>query len=675
MALNILFAYSRRHFCPPQDSQGVAEVLYPQSSSALIATKIYEALRVLGPVTYVDALEVASVPRQRFDLFVGIEAAFGHELDELDIGQRILVAVNVFASERAKILATFGRKYRSAIASTEPDPAVLRPLDLYAKHARLADSILLVGNSWTSSTFLRNGVPAKKLYLMNLGAPVTASANELDVTIRRFLYSATEVGLRKGFDILAATFQSLHRRDWRLTILGRAANQDYQRAMNTFQRRFPDQVDIVEWLDCTSEEYDSLLRQHHFFIMPSLEEGQPGTAVDALQRGLIPLITESVGLDWSPLGFLEASPLSTHNLELVGRALSLSTAEMRLFREQTVDYFNEFHSDSPRNLPSVLGRLAQRQPGLPLLSICVCIFNKEGTVGELVDKLISAAETYGNAELIFVFDGCVDNTESIVRTRMSKVDLPTKFITTDNIFEVRSNNVALEAASGDYKAIVQDDNYINDPLCFVEIVSFMERSNRAAIVGGLAGLFVYPVGRLPPDLPGRTVSSDYEAYWRIDADADPLFRTRVTQVDGCMRGPLVFRSSFLAEHGGFDERYAPLYNDDTDLCFRANSTGHRVYCLPADVENRRETMALADGAKAEWFNEIFRKNAKTFYSQWSPSEVKQQRHIQRTHLTSRRPRRIDVDIARQRWIRRAKAGQRRFRAILSQAAPRVPFRG
>lgn len=76
-------------------------------------------------------------------------------------------------------------------------------------------------------------------------------------------------------------------------------------------------------------------------------------------------------------------------------------------------------------------------------------------------------------------------------------------------------------------------------------------------------------GRMAP--PGTGRGQDPE---------DPRFQY-VRQVDYCSAACLLVPAAVFAAVGGFDERYAPAYYEDTDLCFALRARGLRVFYQPA----------------------------------------------------------------------------------------------
>jgi O-antigen biosynthesis protein len=59
-------------------------------------------------------------------------------------------------------------------------------------------------------------------------------------------------------------------------------------------------------------------------------------------------------------------------------------------------------------------------------------------------------------------------------------------------------------------------------------------------------------------------------------------------VDYCSAAAFAVRRSLFEQLGGFDERYAPAYYEDTDLCFAVRDAGFRVVVQPQAVVVHRE---------------------------------------------------------------------------------------
>ncbi|HZH38595.1 MAG TPA: glycosyltransferase family 2 protein, partial [Bacillales bacterium] len=376
------------------------------------------------------------------------------------------------------------------------------------------------------------------------------------------------------------------------------------------------------FLPDSSEQYRSIISNNDFIFCPSLEGCQSGIVVDAISCGCIPIVTRNTGFDFSPLGYLEVAINSQFNKDIFQESLNLTDEALERLKVKTFDYYYEQHYFFRDNLQSSIQGCISNEL-YPKVSVTLSIYNKEKTIMEVINYLDIALKEYGNAELHIIFDGCQDMSEKIVRHFYSHQNhYEVSFEVTDNIFEIKSNNIGLKKSTGKYCVILQDDNYVYDKLFLFEAVSFLERNPKAVILGRLGGTNFYPLGTTGLQGLGEISYTDTEVYWRQDAQADPTLNNRVFQVDTVMRGPLFFRKAFLETYGYLDEAYAPLYNDDMDICFRARHYGFSVYYMPMDVSNQSLTLLNYSSEKWNWFNSIREKNRKLFYSRWQPSQNK-----------------------------------------------------
>ena len=93
-------------------------------------------------------------------------------------------------------------------------------------------------------------------------------------------------------------------------------------------------------------------------------------------------------------------------------------------------------------------------------SIILTVHNKAW----LVDRVVRSISKYtqGSYELILVFDGCTDDSESIARKTLNDINISAKILHTPDVFETMANNAGIKVATGDHIIIVQDDMVINE---------------------------------------------------------------------------------------------------------------------------------------------------------------------------------------------------------------------
>lgn len=360
--MRFLLSYSADHFDPKRP---VAEHAHWGTSANVISRTLYAALRKRGEVTFIDATEPERVAGQRFDAFIGIQRNFGAILEQCSVDRSILVAVNMHPAEHNELLLGF-------VVREELPSASLHALDFQdvAQRARdlaAADSILLFGNSRTRDSYTAHGIPETKIRLVNYGVDVPASRppdRSAAGSRTEILYSASEIGLRKGFDIVAALADQvgLGEHGAHLHIAGTATYPHYIAKLDELAERQGPHVTLHGWLPASSAEYRDLLDRCDYLLFPSLEEGQAGSVLDAMARGVVPLISRNCGVDFAPLGFCELARDSAHNRELLLGGCALTRIERNRLRAETLAHYREFHAGFEQRLEDTIDKLIAASP-------------------------------------------------------------------------------------------------------------------------------------------------------------------------------------------------------------------------------------------------------------------------------------------------------------------------
>lgn len=333
--MDILLAYSRRHFDPAQPEQSTG-------SAGSLARAWYELLSRYGKVDYVDGLAPpCRLKRQHYDLLVGIQGAVSPLKRIATFDRTILFAVNMHPVERNARLMQFWKT--TSVCSKRHllrNRVSLRVLEDYQQ----VDAVFLVGNRTVEQSFLSCGIPQKKLYCFNYASSLALGKPIGQHRLPHLLYTATEMCLRKGADLVIEllTWALEEGYLFHVDIIGQVLGE-YKDKITELQEKLGENLSVHGWVDAASTAYRELLQKNDFILFPSLEEGQAGSVLDALSQGLVPLVTRETGISHAPLGWLESRMFSQRNREIIRRALSLASSERLALQAGVCAYYVSEH--------------------------------------------------------------------------------------------------------------------------------------------------------------------------------------------------------------------------------------------------------------------------------------------------------------------------------------------
>lgn len=140
---------------------------------------------------------------------------------------------------------------------------------------------------------------------------------------------------------------------------------------------------------------------------------------------------------------------------------------------------------------------------------------------------------------------------------------------------LRNCNQAAKAARGKYVMFLNNDTKVTKGW-LSSLVDLIESDPSIGMVGSK---LVYPDGRLQEA--GGIIWSDGSGwnYGRLD-DPDKAEYNYVKDVDYISGAAILLSAALWNEIGGFDERFAPAYCEDSDLAFEVRKAGYRVVYQP-----------------------------------------------------------------------------------------------
>jgi len=242
----------------------------------------------------------------------------------------------------------------------------------------------------------------------------------------------------------------------------------------------------------------------------------------------------------------------------------------------------------------------------PLLSIVIPIFNQVDHTWHCLQSLLQCDPDISR-EIIIIDNASTDRTAALLAGLSGAFKI---IRNEENVGFVDACNQGAAQAQGRYILLLNNDTQVR-PGCLQNMVEVLENHTDVGIVGAK---LLYPDGRLQEAgcqlFPDGSATNVGRA-----GDAQANFAQHDRDVDYCSGAALMIRRTLWQQLKGFDQRYAPAYYEDTDLCMQARQAGFKVrYCHMAEVIHYEGVTAGVDvntGYKA-----YQTRNQQLFYNKW-----------------------------------------------------------
>jgi GT2 family glycosyltransferase/glycosyltransferase involved in cell wall biosynthesis/SAM-dependent methyltransferase len=260
-----------------------------------------------------------------------------------------------------------------------------------------------------------------------------------------------------------------------------------------------------------------------------------------------------------------------------------------------------------RYLPVTLPRYSE-----PRVSIIVPVHSG----AELTERCLRAivrATDHVPYEVIIVDDQADPETRALLEV----VEGARILVNETNQGYLRSVNRAAAVAAGLYLVLLNNDTEPQPGW----LAALVARTEAADDIGVVSAKLVFPDGRLQ-EAGGIVWHGGKPWNYGRGHDAGAPEYNYVREVDYGSAAALLVRADLWRDAGGFDERFAPGYFEDADLCFTARELGWRVMYEPQAVVVHVEGGAMgtdtASGGKRH--QEL---NQPKFAAKWSAALQKQ----------------------------------------------------
>lgn len=183
---------------------------------------------------------------------------------------------------------------------------------------------------------------------------------------------------------------------------------------------------------------------------------------------------------------------------------------------------------------------------------------------------------------------------------------------------LRNCNNAAKSARGKYVMFLNNDTQVTQGW-LSSLVKLIETDPTIGMVGSK---LVYPDGRLQEA--GGIIWSDGSGwnYGRLD-DPDKAEYNYVKDVDYISGAAILLSQDLWKQIGGFDDRFAPAYCEDSDLAFEVRKAGYRVVYQPLSKVIHFEGVSNGTDVNGTGLKRYQVENSKKLKEKWAEEFQKQ----------------------------------------------------
>lgn len=208
--------------------------------------------------------------------------------------------------------------------------------------------------------------------------------------------------------------------------------------------------------------------------------------------------------------------------------------------------------------------------GNPSASIVICVYNK---LNYTLNCLYSIATCANDTpfEIILIDDCSTDETGKVLPAVKG-----VKYIRNQtNLGFLHSSNLGADKAAGNFLVFLNNDTFVCDHW-LDNLIIFLKSSEEAGLAGSK---LIYPDFTLQEA--GGLVFSNGDAMNFGRGDRPFLMQYNYSrETDYCSGASIAIAKDLFSSLGGFSEKYAPCYYEDTDLAFKVRQAGFKTYYVP-----------------------------------------------------------------------------------------------
>ncbi|MEO8770335.1 MAG: glycosyltransferase [Ferruginibacter sp.] len=254
----------------------------------------------------------------------------------------------------------------------------------------------------------------------------------------------------------------------------------------------------------------------------------------------------------------------------------------------------------------------------PTVSIVIPVYNGWEMNYRCVKSIIENTSA-GSYEIIFADDCSADETKNCT----TKITNLVHIYNSTNLGFLRNCNNAAKSARGEFILFLNNDTEVTDN--WLSSLTTLITSDKK--IGMVGSKLIYPDGRLQEA--GGIIWNDSSGWnYGKDQDPDAAEYNYVKEADYISGASIMIRKNLWQELGGFDDRYAPAYCEDSDLAFAVRDKGYKVMYQPLSEVFHFESVSHGKEEKVEEgkvsIQSVRLINQKKLYEKWKEVFLREQ---------------------------------------------------
>lgn len=238
---------------------------------------------------------------------------------------------------------------QKALATRNQEVLKTRKIQINQKHPtdegpRFATDIFYMGNNYTKETYRSvSSVPMFQLPNPIVhGVKSTLLDKDYEKARRNFMWMAAYGAVRRCLDILLEIFADYP--EFHLWICGGIEHEKI--FFNAFKYELLELPNIhyIGWVDVAGETYQEVTRTCGYMLYPSVSDGMPGSVVNSMYAGVVPIVTNEAGMDCGGYGLTISTIDQKTILDLVKYAASSSPKALELEAKSVHEFASKRYS-------------------------------------------------------------------------------------------------------------------------------------------------------------------------------------------------------------------------------------------------------------------------------------------------------------------------------------------